>query len=177
MGFSIPTAARISLQGESKRVVRWDLMRPEMFPKQPRPVREPEPPRLDWKERALAELPKEVSDLAICKGRWWKNKTLATLRSDYVEGRQVASQAPAFVKQRARWIAEEYGVPALLLFGKTKVAKVVLARQDLCFELRHYKLPNGRHPALSKIAKWVGLRDHTSAWHSINVVQSRRSAR
>ena len=123
-------------------------------PKQPK---HPKPPRWGWRKGVVAELPKEVSDLALCPGGW-KNTTLVGLLADYRNRDKI--NAPKVILQMAEDVAQKYEVPVYLVLGKSKVTPVIHARQELCFQLRGI-LWKGRQPSYPQIARWLGRSDHT----------------
>jgi hypothetical protein len=176
MGFYIPTAGRIGAQGPSTTVMRWDLMRPAAEAA-PAPVEKPSKPPVkgSWKEAAVKELPPEVVMLSRCNERYWKNKTLATLQSDYRHRDERMAKVPGRIRAMAEAVAAEHNIPVYLIFGKTKVQRVVRARQELVYQLRH--MPHrGEQPSLWRVARWLNLYDHTCVIHSVQAVEKRRAA-
>ena len=163
MGYFIPPAHRVALQGESKQTVRWDLMRPAEGKTPPVP-----PPITKFKD-----LPAEVILLARCHSHYWRQKTLETLLRDYNAREDRMKKVPVFVRVRAEAIALKHDVPVYLLFGKTKTQQVLFARQELMVELRNLKRKTGQ-PSMHQVARWTLRYDHTSVISAERAVARRQ---
>ena len=74
---------------------------------------------------------------AIGHSQWWNGKALQTLKEDYNNRHHLMPPCPAYVKELAVFVAGRHDVPLYLIFGKTRVQRVVNARQELCFLVRH----------------------------------------
>ena len=157
MAFQLPGGPRVPLQGESKSVVRWDLMRPKPgFV--PAPVR-PRPMSLSDILEAHAGINPDASE-----------KTRDLLQYDFDQRHDLLSTTPSRVRKMAWEIAGRYGVEPYLIFGLTRTRRAVQARQELCYRLRQ------EGASLSHIARLTKRQDHTTIIYSIKAFRARRAA-
>jgi hypothetical protein len=168
MAFDAPP--RVTLQGESERTFRWDLMRPDPK-KNLTPPRRPQPvTTVPWVKDLVAELPNEVSRLAtLGHSQWWNGKALQTLKQDYLNRYNCTPPCPPWVRELAAFVAGRHDVPVYLIFGKTRCRAVVHARQELTLLIRCSR----SKPSYPTIAKWLARKDHTTSIHSVNSTKNR----
>jgi chromosomal replication initiation ATPase DnaA len=170
---------RERLVGEGQKVVRWDLLRPEkpLAKSKEEVLKERHcKSRYEFRQVALESLPIEVLRLANCKSKWWRHKTIEGLTIDYANRHQIKT-AP-FVRKLARVVALQFNVPDYLIFGKTRVAQVVLARQEMCYLLRNRIQRHGKPMSYEEICRLMLLSDHTtSRWACVQVRRRRHAAR
>ena len=87
-------------------------------------------------------------------------------------------QGMDLVRQLAREIATKHDIDPEAIFGRSRLAPIVRARQELAWRLWRIIKPNGE-PRFSfpQIGRWMGDLHHTTIIHAVREHERRRGAK